>query len=47
MKIDALPLLFKDHSTWVLDPTMPPLNLLQLPRQDSAATNHAASSTTP
>jgi membrane protease subunit HflC len=39
MKIDALQQFLSEHSTLILDPSMPPLNLLQLPKQENGATN--------
>ncbi|HWD21168.1 MAG TPA: hypothetical protein VHB20_18015, partial [Verrucomicrobiae bacterium] len=40
MKIDALQLFLKDRSTLILDPSMPPLSLLQ-PKEAGANTNSA------
>jgi membrane protease subunit HflC len=44
MKIDALQQFLSEHSTLILDPSMPPLNLLQLPKPESSATNHSTMS---
>ena len=46
MKIDALQQLLGERSTLILDPSMPPLNLLQLPKSESGATNQSTSGAT-
>jgi membrane protease subunit HflC len=46
MKIDALQQFLSERSTLILDPSMPPLNLLQLPKQESGS-SHQPSTNNP